>query len=126
VGSRLLNIALSETPANRISRAIAWLKEHYKQSIRMEQLAREAGMSVSSLHHSFKGLTGLTPLQYQKQLRLQEARRLILFERLDVGSAAFSVGYQSPSQFSREYSRYFGVSPMRDIGRTASTGAVVA
>lgn len=126
MGSRLLDIALSETPANRISRAIAWVKEHYKHSIRMEELARQAGMSVSSLHHSFKKLTALTPLQYQKQLRLQEARRLILFERLDVGSAAFSVGYQSPSQFSREYSRYFGVSPTRDIGRTAPADAVVA
>jgi AraC-like DNA-binding protein len=126
IGSQLVDIALSETPANRISKAIAWLKQHYKRSIRMEELARQAGMSVSSLHHSFKELTALTPLQYQKQLRLQEARRLILFDRLDVGSAAFSVGYQSPSQFSREYSRYFGVSPTRDIGRTASTGAVVA
>ncbi|RYG57100.1 MAG: AraC family transcriptional regulator [Alphaproteobacteria bacterium] len=125
VGYRLLDIAIAETPANRISKAIAWLKQNYTQSIRMEELARHAGMSVSSLHHSFKALTEMTPLQYQKQLRLQEARRLMLMDRLDVGSAAFRVGYQSPSQFSREYSRYFGISPARDVDRTFSVSAAV-
>lgn len=126
MGYRLLEAALLETPANRIAKAIAWLKEHYRQTIRMEDLARQVGMSVSSLHHSFKELTALTPLQYQKQLRLQEARQLLLIDRLDVGSASFRVGYQSPSQFSREYSRYFGVSPTRDTGQTPPTDAVVA
>jgi AraC-like DNA-binding protein len=73
------------------------------------------GMSASSLHHHFNLVTAMTPLQYQKRLRLQEARRLMLVERLDVGSAGYRVGYQSASQFSREYSRQFGLSPMRDV-----------
>lgn len=126
MGYRLLDAALLETPSNRIAKAIAWLKEHYRQNIRMDELARQAGMSVSSLHHSFKELTALTPLQYQKQLRLHEARQLILVDGLDVGSASFRVGYQSPSQFSREYSRYFGFSPTRDTGQTTPSDAVVA
>lgn len=115
-GHHLLDISMAESPANRVSKAIAWLKQNYMHPVRMEELARQAGMSVSSLHHSFKDLTTMTPLQYQKQLRLQEARRLMLIDRLDVGTAGFKVGYQSPSQFSREYSRYFGVAPTRDIG----------
>jgi AraC-like DNA-binding protein len=80
-------------------------------------------MSVSSLHHHFKAVTAMTPMQYQKQLRLQEARRLMLVERMDVGTAGYSVGYQSPSQFSREYSRLYGMSPIRDVG---ATHAVIA
>lgn len=114
-GHHLLDISMADSPANRIAKAIAWLKQNYMRPVRMEELARQASMSVSSLHHSFKDLTAMTPLQYQKQLRLQEARRLMLIDRLDVGTAGFKVGYQSPSQFSREYSRYFGVSPTRDI-----------
>ena len=74
-------------------------------------------MSVSSLHHHFKALTGMSPLQFQKQLRLAEARRLLLGERLDAATAAYRVGYESPSQFSREYSRHFGAPPIRDIAR---------
>lgn len=118
-GQHLLDISMAESPANRISRAIAWLKLNYTRPVRMEELARHAGMSVSSLHHSFKDLTAMTPLQYQKHLRLQEARRLMMMDRLDVGTASFKVGYQSPSQFSREYSRYFGVAPSRDVGAIA-------
>jgi AraC-like DNA-binding protein len=75
-------------------------------------------MSISSLHHHFKAVTAMTPMQYQKQLRLREARRLMLMERLDVGTAGYTVGYQSPSQFSREYSRLYGLSPLRDLGAT--------
>jgi AraC-like DNA-binding protein len=116
VGSRLLQIAMTETPSNRIARVIAWLKENFTRSLRIEELADSVGMSVSSLHHHFKAATAMTPMQYQKQLRLHEARRLMLMERLDVGSAGYSVGYQSPSQFSREYSRLYGLSPLRDIG----------
>ena len=115
-GPRLRQIALSETPGNRIARAIGWLRQNFTEALRIEDLAEEVGMSVSSLHHHFKAVTAMTPMQYQKQLRLHEARRLMLVERLDVGTAGYSVGYQSPSQFSREYSRLYGQSPLRDVG----------
>jgi AraC-like DNA-binding protein len=122
-GPRLLQIAIMETPSNRIARAIAWLKENFRRPLRIEKLAERVGMSVSSLHHHFKAVTALTPMQYQKQLRLHEARRLMLVERVDVGTAGYSVGYQSPSQFIREYSRLYGQSPFRDVGgvRLAAT-----
>jgi AraC-like DNA-binding protein len=93
--------------------------------LRIEELADRVGMSVSSLHHQFKAVTAMTPMHYQKQLRLREARRLMLVELLDVGSAGYAVGYQSPSQFSREYTRLYGKSPLRDVGglRLAPRGA---
>ncbi len=115
VGHRLVEIATAETSGNKIARAIGWLKENYAQSFRIEELAELVGMSASSLHQHFKEATALSPLQFQKQLRLQEAQRLMLVERLDVGSAGFAVGYQSPSQFSREYSRLHGISPSREM-----------
>ena len=114
-GPRLLNIARADTPGNRIARAVAWLREHYARPLRIEDLAGDCGMSVSSLHHHFKAVTALTPVQYQKQLRLHEARRLMLVEACDAGTAGHRVGYLSPSQFSREYSRVYGLSPLRDI-----------
>ncbi|MBR0696113.1 AraC family transcriptional regulator [Bradyrhizobium lablabi] len=114
-GPRLIQVAMMETPGNRIAQAVAWLKKNYARPLRIEDLAEHVGMSVSSLHHHFKAMTAMTPMQYQKQLRLHEARRLMLMERLDVGSAGYSVGYQSPSQFSREYSRLYGISPFRDV-----------
>ncbi len=120
VGPRLRQIAISETPSNRVLKAIAWLKDNFSRPLRVEDLADNVGMSVSSLHHHFKAVTVMTPVQYQKHLRLHEARRLMLFERLDVGSAGFSVGYQSPSQFSREYSRLYGISPSRDAAGAGS------
>jgi AraC-like DNA-binding protein len=122
-GPRLLRLAITETPSNRIAQAIAWLRENFSVPLRIEELAGRVGMSVSSLHHHFKAVTAMTPMQYQKQLRLQEARRLMLVERMDVGTAGYSVGYQSPSQFSREYSRLYGMSPIRDVG---ATHAVIA
>ncbi len=124
VGPRLLQIATTETTGNKIARAIAWLKENFARPLRIEELAQHVGMSVSSLHHHFKGVTAMTPMQYQKQLRLHEARRLMLVERVDVGTAGYAVGYQSPSQFSREYSRLYGKSPLRDVGglRLAAAG----
>jgi AraC-like DNA-binding protein len=94
---------------------VAWLRLHYAEPLRIESLASHVGMSESSLHHHFSQLTAMTPLQYQKRLRLQEARRLMLVDSLDVGGAAYRVGYQSPSQFSREYSRQFGLPPLRDV-----------
>jgi AraC-like DNA-binding protein len=114
-GPRLLNIARADTPGNRIARAVAWLREHYARPLRIEDLAGDCGMSVSSLHHHFKAVTALTPVQYQKQLRLHEARRLMLVENCDAGTAGHRVGYLSPSQFSREYSRLYGCPPARDI-----------
>lgn len=114
-GARLLNIALAEGQGHRVTRAVAWLREHFAQTLRIEVLADYVGMSESSLHHHFKAVTNMTPMQYQKQLRLYEARRLMLAEGLDVGAAGFAVGYQSPSQFSREYRRLYGLSPARDV-----------
>jgi AraC-like DNA-binding protein len=114
-GPTLLRIAAIDSPSNKIAKAIAWLRQHYRHQLRIEELARHVGMSVSSLHHHFSAVTAMTPMQYQKRLRLHEARRLMLVERLDVGSAGYHVGYQSPSQFSREYSRLYGLSPLRDV-----------
>jgi AraC-like DNA-binding protein len=105
----------SGAPAQRIARAIRWLKDHFADPLRVEALARRAGMSPSAFHLHFKGVTALSPLQYQKRLRLQEARRLMLGEGFDAAEAAFRVGYEGPSQFSREYRRLFGAPPRRDV-----------
>ena len=114
-GARLRQIAAAGAPAQRIARAIRWLKDHFADPLRVEALARHVGMSPSAFHLHFKGVTALSPLQYQKRLRLQEARRLMLGEGLDAAEAAFRVGYESPSQFSREYRRMFGAPPRRDV-----------
>ncbi|MCW0449327.1 AraC family transcriptional regulator [Xanthomonas sacchari] len=114
-GPNLLRIAQEDSPSNRIAKAIAWLRQHYAEPLRIEDLARQVNMSVSSLHHHFSAVAAMTPLQYQKQLRLREARRLMVVERMDVGAAGYRVGYQSPSQFSREYSRLYGRSPRSDL-----------
>ncbi len=114
-GERLINIATADSHSNRIARAVAWLKENFARPLRIEELADHVSMSASSFHHHFKSVTAMTPMQYQKQLRLHEARRLMLVERLDAGTAGHQVGYQSPSQFSREYSRLYGASPARDV-----------
>ena len=121
-GPALLQIAMLETPTNRIAQAIGWLRQNFTRPLRIEELAQHVGMSPSSLHHHFKAVTAMTPMQYQKQLRLYEARRLMLTERLDVGSAGYSVGYQSPSQFSREYSRLYGRPPLRDVAGKPGAG----
>jgi AraC-like DNA-binding protein len=114
-GPRLLNIAMAESQGHKIARAVGWLRENFSRPLRIEELAERVSMSVSSFHHHFKSVTAMTPVQYQKQLRLHEARRLMFVERLDVGTAGYRVGYQSPSQFSREYSRLYGLSPLRDL-----------
>jgi AraC-like DNA-binding protein len=111
---RLLQLAVADSPANGVAKAIAWLRKHYMQRLQIAELADHVGMSESSLHHHFKEITRLTPMQYQKQLRLHEARRLIQIERRN-GSAGYAVGYQSRSQFSREYSRLYGVSPQQHV-----------
>ena len=113
-GAEICKIVRAESHARRVADAIFLLRRDYTRQIRVEELAEAAGMSPSSFHQHFKTLTTLTPLQYQKQLRLIEARRLMVAEAANVTSAALRVGYESPSQFSREYSRYFGVSPKKD------------
>lgn len=114
-GGRLWQIAMTGSQSNRIQKVINWLRRHYAEPLRVDELASMAAMSVSSMHHHFREITSMSPLQFQKQLRLQEARRLMLVEALDAGSAAFRVGYESASQFSREYHRMFGQPPKRDI-----------
>ena len=114
---KLQQIALADSKLQRVNRAISWLKENFRKPFRMETLAGEARMSPSALHQHFRAVTSMSPLQYQKQLRLQEARRLILGASLDAATAGFSVGYDSPSQFSREYRRLFGAPPLRDTSR---------
>ncbi|MDR3415625.1 MAG: AraC family transcriptional regulator [Nevskia sp.] len=116
-GARLRQIALQDSQTHRVARAIRLLRERFEQPLRMETIARDVHMSVSSLHHHFKAVTAMSPLQYQKHLRLQEGRRLLLLGDIDVATAAHRVGYESPSQFSREYSRLFGASPLRDRRR---------
>jgi AraC-like DNA-binding protein len=121
VGWRVRHIAAGDGQGRQVARAIDLLRARYTEPLRIEDLARAASMGASTLHHHFKALTGMSPLQYQKQLRLAEARRLMLAERLDAATAAFRVGYESPSQFSREYSRQFGAPPMRDIAGVRSS-----
>ncbi|MDH4567491.1 AraC family transcriptional regulator [Pseudomonas sp. BN414] len=117
LGGQLRQIASSGTQGHRIGRAVNWLRQNFHQPLQIERLANEVNMSTSALHHHFKAMTAMSPLQFQKQLRLQEARRLMLVEALDAASAGGRVGYESPSQFSREYSRLFGAPPLRDIAR---------
>lgn len=109
--------AIANSQSHRISQAIKWLNSNYEQPLRIDDLAKEVNLSVSTLHHRFKAMTAMSPLQYQKQLRLQEARRLMLAEGLEASAAGYRVGYESPSQFSREYSRLFGAPPLRDLAR---------
>lgn len=114
-GARLRQITAVDGQGYRIAKAIDWLKVNYTAALRIDELAARVQMSTPTFHHHFRQLTGMSPLQYQKWLRLNEARRLMLMERLDVSRAAFAVGYESPSQFSREYGRLFGTAPSRDI-----------
>lgn len=114
-GERLRAIATRGDLSHKTARAIAWLKANYTKPLRMEELAVVARMAVSTLHHQFRALTAMSPLQFQKQLRLQAARQRMLMHGIDATSAAYEVGYESVSQFSREYSRYFGQPPRRDI-----------
>jgi AraC-like DNA-binding protein len=115
LGRHLRAIATLGDQSNRTAKAVAWLKDNYTKPLRVEDLASVAQMGVSTLHHHFRSLTAMSPLQYQKRLRLHAARVRMLTSGMDAASAAFEVGYESPSQFSREYSRFFGQPPMRDI-----------
>jgi AraC-like DNA-binding protein len=114
-GVGIRQILSAGAPAHRIARAIRWLRDRFVEPLRIETLARRVGMSPSAFHLHFKGVTAMSPLQYQKRLRLQEARRLMLGEALDAAEAAYRVGYESPSQFSREYRRMFGAPPRLDV-----------
>jgi AraC-like DNA-binding protein len=114
-GARLRQITSIGNHGYQIARAIDWLKENFSKPVKVEELAGKVGLSVSAFHNHFRSITAMSPLQFQKRMRLNEARRLMLANNLDASRAAFEVGYESPSQFSREYSRLFGAPPMRDI-----------
>ncbi len=122
-GARLRAVATLGDQSHRTARAIAWITANYAETLRVEELAQLASMGVSTLHHHFKMLTSMSPLQYQKQLRLQSARSLMLNNGLDAASAAFEVGYESATQFNREYSRFFGQPPRRDVRALLSPDA---
>ncbi|HEY9767582.1 MAG TPA: AraC family transcriptional regulator [Coleofasciculaceae cyanobacterium] len=118
--ARLSQLITTEGDAQRISRVVKQIRENIDQPMEIEDTAREIGMSVSGFHQHFKSVTAMSPLQFQKQIRLQEARRLMLGENMDVASASFRVGYDDPSYFSREYKKLFGIPPHRDIARLRS------
>ncbi len=121
-GSYLRRLLASESPGQQIPRVVAWMKENFAAAISMDELAAKTNMSPSTFRHHFRVITGMSPLQYQKHLRLQEARQLMLNENLGASFAASIVGYDSASQFSREYSRLFGAPPHRDVRRMRSNG----
>ena len=117
IGARFAQMGLAESSVNRVAKAISWLRENFSQPMKVEELAELVHMSPSSFHEHFKSVTSMSPLHYQKVLRLQEARRLMLSAMMDASSASQRVGYLSASQFSREYSRFFGNAPTKDIAR---------
>ncbi len=124
-GSRLQQMVSVGNHGYQIARTIEWMKSNYRESIRMEDLARKAGLSVSAFHSHFRSMTAMSPLQFQKKMRLNEARRLMLTGHIDASEAAFEVGYESPSQFSREYSRMFGAPPLRDIRNLKESASLI-
>ena len=117
IGVRVAQMGFAESSVHRVAKAISWLRDNFSQPMKVEALAEMVHMSVSSFHEHFKSVTSMSPLHYQKVLRLQEARRLMLSTMMDAGAASERVGYLSPSQFSREYSRFYGSAPARDIAR---------
>jgi AraC-like DNA-binding protein len=117
IGIRVAQMGFTESSVHRIAKAISWLRANYSQPMRVEELADLVHMSVSSFHEHFKSVTSMSPLHYQKVLRLQEARRLMLSAMMDAGTASQQVGYLSASQFSREYSRFFGSAPTQDVAK---------
>jgi AraC-like DNA-binding protein len=121
-GDRLRSVATLVDQNHRTAKAVNWLRENYEKTLNVDDLASISGMSRSTLHHHFRSLTAMSPLQFQKQLRLHAARQKMFTEELDAASAAFEVGYESPSQFNREYKRFFGQPPMRDIHALRASG----
>ena len=125
IGPRVAQLGQNESAVRRVATAVSWVREHFAQPVTLEALADMVHMSVSSFHQHFKAVTSMTPLQYQKLLRLQEARRLMLSRMVDAGSAAREVGYLSPAQFSREYARLFGRAPTRDVAELRAKGVTM-
>jgi transcriptional regulator GlxA family with amidase domain len=122
LGHRLVDLAEGDGASHRVVRAIEWLKQHYAAPLRIEDLADAVHLSASALHHRFKSVTAMSPLQYQKHLRLHEARRLMFADGIECAAAGHRVGYESASQFSREYRRLFGAPPRTEIARLRETG----
>ncbi|GHF55938.1 AraC-like DNA-binding protein [Amycolatopsis bartoniae] len=123
-GGLVRQIGLPGSHLAHVGRAVRWLREHFREPVRVAELAAIAGMSPSAFHRHFRAATSMTPIQFQKQIRLQEARSLLLTQRVEAGEAGFLVGYESRSQFSREYRRAFGLPPGRDLARTGSADEV--
>jgi AraC-like DNA-binding protein len=126
IGVRVAQMGFAESSVHRVAKAISWLRDNFSQPMKVEDLAEMVHMSVSSFHEHFKSVTSMSPLHYQKVLRLQEARRLMLSTIMDAGAASQRVGYLSASQFSREYSRFFGNAPTRDIAKLRQEAGVWA
>ena len=122
IGPRVAQIGQPKSGLQRVGEAVGWIRAHFAQPVTVEEMAASVQMSASSFHQRFKAVTSLSPLQYQKVLRLHEARRLMLFQRIDASDACRRVGYLSPSQFSREYARFFGSAPMKDTARLLAEG----
>jgi AraC-like DNA-binding protein len=122
IGARVAQIGEPKSGVHRVAQAVAWIRAHFEQPVTVEEMAASAHMSASSFHQRFKAVTTMSPLQYQKTLRLHEARRLMLFQKMDANDACHRVGYLSPSQFSREYARFFGSAPTKDIARLREQG----
>ena len=122
IGTRVAQIGQPKSGVHRMSEAIAWIRAHFTQPVTVDEMAASVHMSASSFHERFKAVTSMSPLQYQKVLRLHEARRLMLFQDMDASDACRRVGYLSPSQFSREYARFFGSAPMKDTARLRAEG----
>ena len=122
IGTRVAQIGHTKSGVRRVAEAVSWIRAHFAQPVTVEEMAASVHMSASSFHQRFKAVTSMSPLQYQKVLRLHEARRLMLFQRMDASDACQRVGYLSPSQFSREYGRFFGDAPTKDIARLREEG----
>lgn len=122
-GALVRQIGLADSRLRHISRAVRWIREHHAQTLRVEDLARLAGMSASPFHRHFRAVTAMTPIQFQKRIRLQEARLRLMSSTDDVAGVGFAVGYDSASQFSREYRRQFGSPPGQDAARLRGQAA---
>jgi AraC-like DNA-binding protein len=123
-GTLVRQIGLADSSLSQISRALRWIRAHYADTLRIEELARASAMSASTFYRQFRAATGMSPLQYQKHIRLQEARARLIVNARDVATVGFDVGYDSPSQFSREYSRLFGAPPGKDMARLRTVSRV--
>jgi AraC-like DNA-binding protein len=126
MGPRIAQMGETDSSFQRVAKAVSWLRENFDQPADVEALARLVNMSLSAFHRQFRAVTSMSPLQFQKALRLQEARRLMLTSMLDASAAGHRVGYMSASQFSREYGRFFGTAPMKDIHRLREEGHAAA